>query len=109
MAKRYDIMKYRKDEILYFKPSYSEQNKYCRICQIVKYLENKRQYLAIVSDIYCPFHYCKCFIYEEDLGNIQDTFLINEITIEKLYIKLSLDEVMKLQYYDIYQEVKRYI
>lgn len=99
-------MKYSKDQILYFKPSYNEKNKYCRICQIVKYIENTKQYLVIVSDIYCPWHYCKCFIYEEDLGNIENTFLINENNINDLYINLSIDEVMNLQYYDIYHEVK---
>ena len=74
-------MKYSKDEILYFKPSYNEQIKYCRICQIVKYLEDTKQYLVIASDIYCPYHYCKCVIYEEDLDNIENTFLVNETNI----------------------------
>lgn len=59
-------MKYSKDKILYFKPSYNEKIKYCRVCQIVKYLEKTNQYLVIASDIYCPYHYCRCFIYEED-------------------------------------------
>lgn len=98
-------MKYNKDEILYFKPSYNDEIKYCRICQIVKYLENTKQYLVIASDIYCPWHYCKCIIYEEDLDNIENTFLVNETNINNLYINLSLNDVMKLQYYDIYQEV----
>lgn len=100
-------MKYSQDEILYFKPSYNEKIKYCRICQIVKYLEDIKQYLVIASDIYCPCHYCKCYISEEDLDNIEKTFLINETNLNNLYIKLSLDDVMKLQYYDIYQEVKK--
>ena len=98
-------MKYSKDEILYFKPSYNEQLKYCRICQIVKYIENTKQYLVIASDIYCPWHYCKCFVYEEDLDDISNAFVVNETNMGDLYINMSLDEVMKLQYYDIYQEI----
>ncbi len=100
-------MKYSKGTILYFKPSYNEQIKYCRICQIVKYFKNTKQYLVITSDIYCPEHYCKCIIYEDDLGNIRNTFLVNETVIENLYVNLSLNDVIKLQYYDIYQEVRR--
>lgn len=102
-------MKYSKDEILYFKPSYNEEIKYCRICQVVKYLENTKQYLVILSDIYCPCHYCRCLIYEKDLDNIENTFLVNEIKLSDLFINLSLDEVMKLQYYNIYQEIKNKI
>ena len=43
-------MKYSKDEILYFKPSYNEQIKYCRICQIVKYLENTKANTTTTKD-----------------------------------------------------------
>ena len=45
--------------------------------------------------------------YLRDLDNIENTFLINETNINNLYIKMSLDDVMKLQYYNIYQEVKK--
>lgn len=100
-------MKYNKDEILYFKPSYNKQIKYCLVCQIVKYLESKKQYLVIASDIYSPYHFCKCFIYEKDLDDIRNTFLANEINIDNLYNNLSLDEVMKLQYYDAYEDSKK--
>ena len=99
-------MKYSIGEILYFKPSYNEQIKYCRICQIVKFLEDKNQYLVIASDIYCPYHYCKCFIREEDLDYINNTFLVKEVTPSNLFVNLSIEEVIKLPFYDIYKEIK---
>lgn len=99
-------MKYVKDQILYFKPSYSLEIKYCRICQIVKYFEKSRQYLVITHDIYCPCHYNKSYVYEDDLDNIENTFIIEEAILENLYINLSLKDVMKLNFYDLYDEIK---
>lgn len=100
-------MKYNKDEILYFKPSYSLEIKHCRICQIVKYLEKTNQYLVITSDIYCPYHYNKSLIYEDDLGNINDTFVIDEVSLESLYLNLPINDVLKLQFYDLYSEIEQ--
>lgn len=100
-------MKYKKNEILYFKPLYNKKIKYCLICQIVKYLKETKQYLVVASDIYSPCHYVKCIVNEDDLDYIDNTFLVNEINIDNLYIKISLSDVMKLQFYDLYSEMSK--
>jgi hypothetical protein len=46
---------------------------------------------------------------QKSIDNIENTFLVNEIKLSDLFINLSLDEVMKLQYYNIYQEIKNKI
>lgn len=99
-------MKYNKDTILFFKPIYSIDKKICITCQIVKYLENTKQYLAITQDIYSPGHYYKSYVYEDDLGDIKETFVINEITNKSLYINLKNNEVLKLPFMDLYKSSK---
>ena len=95
-------MKYKVGQVLYFKPTYKEATKECWICQIVKYME-KNRYLAIIHDIYAPFHYMKGFVKEDDLGDIRETFVLNVITLEELKIHMTIKEVMKLQYVDLYK------
>lgn len=65
-------MKYKIGEIKYFKPNYNEEIKECWICQLVKYIEKSNRYLAIIHDIYAPYHYMKGGVKEEDLG---ETFI----------------------------------
>ncbi len=60
-------MKYRINDILYFVPTYSQEKKYCQICQVVKYFDESNKYLVITHDIYCPCHYNKSIVKEEDL------------------------------------------
>lgn len=61
----------------------------------------------VASDIYSSYHYVKCIVYEDDLDYIDNTFLVNEINIDNLYIKISLSDVMKLQFYDLYSEMNK--
>ncbi|MBO5179370.1 MAG: hypothetical protein J6B87_03395 [Clostridia bacterium] len=96
-------MKYEIDQILYFKPTYNEETKECWICQTVKYIEKSDSYLAIFHDIYAPCHYMKGFVKENDLGDIRETFVLNVITLEELKIHMTIKEVMKLQYVDLYK------
>lgn len=98
-------MKYNINDILYFKPSYSAKIKHCRICQIIKFLKNDNKYLVIVQDAYAPCHYLKSFVKECDLDFIENTFVFNEISINKLRINMDIKEVMKLKYYDLYTEI----
>ena len=95
-------MKYKVGQVLYFKPTYKEATKECWICQIVKYME-KNRYLAIIHDIYAPFHYMKGFVKEDDLGDIRETFVLNVVTLEELKMNMKIKEVMKLQYVDLYK------
>lgn len=95
-------MKYKVGQVLYFKPTYKEATKECWICQIVKYME-KNRYLAIIHDIYAPFHYMKGFVKEDDLGDIRETFVLNVVTLEELKINMKIKEVIKLQYVDLYK------
>ena len=97
-------MKYSKGMILYFKPIYSLDKKICLTCQIVKYLENTKQYLVITQDIYAPGHYYKSYVYEDDLGDIQETFIANAITNKSLYINLNISEVLKLPFMGLYKK-----
>lgn len=95
-------MKYKVGQVLYFKPTYKEATKECWICQIVKYME-KNRYLAIIHDIYAPFHYMKGFVKEDDLGDIRETFVLNVVTLEELKMNMKIKEVIKLQYVDLYK------
>ena len=95
-------MKYKVGQVLYFKPTYKEATKECWICQIVKYME-KNRYLAIIHDIYAPFHYMKGFVKEDDLGDIRETVVLNVVTLEELKINMKIKEVIKLQYVDLYK------
>ena len=96
-------MKYDVGTILYFKPKYVEFTKECWVCQVVKYHEESNKYLVILSDIYSPCHYYKSFISENDLGDIHDTFVLNEVSYDSLIINLSIKEVMKLRFIDLYK------
>ena len=95
-------MKYKVGQVLYFKPTYKEATKECWICQIVKYME-KNRYLAIIHDIYAPFHYMKGFVKEDDLGDIRETFVLNVVTLEELKMNMKIKEGIKLQYVDLYK------
>ena len=95
-------MKYKVGQVLYFKPTYKEATNECWICQIVKYME-KNRYLAIIHDIYAPFHYMKGFVKEDDLGDIRETFVLNVVTLEELKMNMKIKEVIKLQYVDLYK------
>ena len=96
-------MKYQKNQILYFKPNYEEINRCCWVCQIVIYIEKSNRYLVVLQDIYAPFHYLKSFVYEQDLGDISKTFVLDVVDLDDLKLNLTLKEVMKLQYYDLYK------
>lgn len=96
-------MKYKVGQILYFRPTYKEDIKECWICQIVKYIEKNNCYLTIINDIYAPCHYMKGFVKEDDLGDISETFVLGVATLEELKMNMTIKEVMKLQYIDLYK------
>lgn len=95
-------MKYKMGEIKYFKPNYNEEIKGCWICQLVKYIEKSNRYLAIIHDIYAPYHYMKGFVNEDDLGDIRETFILSVTTLEDIKLNMTIKEVMKLQYINLY-------
>ena len=97
-------MKFQKDQILYFKPSYKLKTKECWICQIVKYIENSNRYLVILQDIYAPFHYLRSYVLEDDLGDINETFVLNEMQLDELKLHFTLKEVYKLHDVDLYNK-----
>ena len=98
-------MKFKIGQILYFKPTYKEETKECWICQLVKYIEKSNRYLVIIHDIYAPCHYLKGFVKEDDLGDIRETFILRVTTLEELKMIMTIKEVMKLQYIDLYKEL----
>ena len=84
---------------------YKEETKECWICQLVKYIEKSNRYLVIIHDIYAPCHYMKGFVKEDDLGDIRETFILRVTTLEELKMIMTIKEVMKLQYIDLYKEL----
>lgn len=47
----------------------------------------------------------KGFVKEDDLGDIRETFILRVTTLEELKMIMTIKEVMKLQYIDLYKEL----
>lgn len=58
--------------------------------------------MVIVHNLYAPFHYSKAIVRESDLDQIENTFILNEVKLEDLKLDMSIKEVMKLKFIDLY-------